>query len=497
MSSVNIDKAGKRILKILREKPRNKKRSLLHVVRGIRAKADLFLDLAERNETPFYAVDAAALEKNIRDFKKAFSEHLPDCRAFYAMKANSHPLIIKAVIAHGFGLDASSGRELEAATGAGAKKILFSGPGKTEAEHGIALKHNRRVTVNLDSFGELKRLGSLAAARRKYIRAGVRIYAPDLNGWSKFGIPLDKLRNFWRAAKKYRYVRLEGIQFHLSWNRNPSRYVEIIRKLGKYIEKSFTSAERREIRFIDFGGGFFPNCAEGYYPWTAHYPGAWPGGKIISIADTYLEKTGGFRDKYYITESSPLSHFARRIAHAVDRSLKPLIKCEYYTEPGRIIANEAMHIVLKLVDCKRRDFVISDGGVNIIGWEYGESFYYPLVNLTNPSEKEMRCTVSGPLCTPHDTWGYFCYAKKMKDGDIIVVPNQGAYKYSLAQNFIKPIPEVRLLAPGVKGPLICAKRKIKKGPAQASISPAIFGRTSQGIRRSPDGTPRPRCVQAR
>jgi diaminopimelate decarboxylase len=445
MPLFNIEKERKEILKILRLRPRNKKGSLLNVVKGIKADARIFLKMAREHQTPFFAVDGRALERNIEGFLGAFRKHLPEVHAFYAMKANHHPMIVGTAVKHGMGLDVSSGRELGIALKAGAKRILFSGPGKTPPEHELALENSNRVIVNLDSFGELERLGKLAAARGRKIRAGVRINVASLGGWTKFGIPLDELKRFWDTAKKYPFIGLQGIQFHISWNRDVTRYEEMLGIIGGYLEKNLTAKDLGEIRFIDFGGGYFPDRSEGYYPWTAHYPGAWPGGKIVSIADSYLGRTTRFRDRYYITESSPVAVFARGIAASISRHLKPLLDCEYFTEPGRIIANDAMHIVIKLIDCKKPDFVISDGGVNMVGWEYGEFFYYPLVNLTHPSDREIPCTVTGPLCTPHDTWGYNCYAEKMVEGDIIVVPNQGAYKYVLAQDFIKPKPQVYLM----------------------------------------------------
>ena len=192
---------------------------------------------------------------------------------------------------------------------------------------------------------------------------------------------------------------------------------------------------RKSIEFIDFGGGFFPTRTEGYYPWTTHYPWNIPAGT----------KKTSFADPYYITETLELSEYAEAIAEAIKAYIEPIVKCIYYAEPGRIICNNAMHIVVQVQDNKAPGNVITDGGVNIVGWEYGEHFYFPLVNLTHPSLKEIKCTLYCPLCTPHDIWGYYCYASKMKEGDVVVVPNQGAYRYSLAQNFIKPIPEVRVL----------------------------------------------------
>jgi diaminopimelate decarboxylase len=50
--------------------------------------------------------------------------------------------------------------------------------------------------------------------------------------------------------------------------------------------------------------------------------------------------------------------------------------------------------------------------------------------------------VLGSLCTPHDVWGYSYFGEDIKTGDILLIPSQGAYTYSLHQNFIKPMATV-------------------------------------------------------
>ena len=82
--------------------------------------------------------------------------------------------------------------------------------------------------------------------------------------------------------------------------------------------------------------------------------------------------------------------------------------------------------------------VITDGGTNLLGWERPLSEFIPLINLTRPSLKERRVRVFGSLCTPHDIWGYSVFGEDIRVNDILVVPDQGAYTYSLIQSFIKP-----------------------------------------------------------
>ena len=47
--------------------------------------------------------------------------------------------------------------------------------------------------------------------------------------------------------------------------------------------------------------------------------------------------------------------------------------------------------------------------------------------------------VYGSLCTPHDLWGYTCYAAGLAPGDVLLLPAQGSYVQTLAQRFIKPV----------------------------------------------------------
>jgi diaminopimelate decarboxylase len=58
------------------------------------------------------------------------------------------------------------------------------------------------------------------------------------------------------------------------------------------------------------------------------------------------------------------------------------------------------------------------------------------------NDSERKINMWGNLCTTWDIWGYHVYGGELSQGDIVVVPNQGALTYSLAQSFINEIPEV-------------------------------------------------------
>ncbi len=439
MKNINSSADKKLILKLLAEKSSDKKGNLTEVVNETLQKRKAILAMAKKHPTPFYLFDQNALDKRIREFSETFNRYIPSLDIFYAMKSNSHHYLVKTMVKHGLGIDVSSGRELSLALENKAKKIIFSGPGKTEAELNLAIDNSQKVTINMDSFGELKRLGNLLKRRNKKIKAGIRIYTKYHGSWNKFGINIESLADYFREAKKYKNIDLCGIQCHMSWSKDESSYKKMLLEIANFLKKDFTAKEREAVKFIDFGGGYENNMLDGYYPWLI------PKNEILKIAGDYFDKKINFSDKYYLTESASLEKYAKAIGSTIKNELKVLVDCDYYCEPGRILSAKSMILVFRIVDVKSKDLVILDGGINMVGSDDFDYFYIPAVNLSNSSKKEIKCRLFGPLCTPYDFWTHYCYAKKMEEGDIVVFPNQGAYSYSLAQNFIKPIPDVHIL----------------------------------------------------
>jgi diaminopimelate decarboxylase len=431
----NFRKSKKLVYDLMRERSTDVSGRLLSVVREIMKKRQAILDLAKTRHTPFYLFDRKELQKNILEFKSEFHKHIHNYHAYYAVKSNHYPGVLKEVVKNGLGLDVSSGRELQLALATKAKHIIFSGPGKTPEELKLAIKHRHKVIIQMDSFGELERLGNLLKKGEK-ISVGIRVHTKLHGSWRKFGIDLKELARFWQLAKKYPRIKLEGIQCHMSLNETEKPYHDLIKILGKYLRYNFSKEQLAEIKFIDLGGGFMPRLVDGYYPWDM------PQGDVIKSAADFYHQNPNFTAKYYINMPATLKDYVETISWSIKRYLKPLVNCQYFFEPGRIISTKAMHLVMKVVDVKDDDMVILDGGINMAGWEYYQTNYYPVINLTHPAQKEIKVLLQGTLCLPEDFWGYYCYAKSMKENDIIIIPNQGAYTYAWAQDFIKPIPKV-------------------------------------------------------
>lgn len=391
----------------------------------------VFLKTCDEHGSPLYLIEKKALLDKAKKFISAFQNEFPDLVTNYAVKSNNCPLVISILVEAGLGLDVSSGRELELALSCKAKTIVFSGPGKTEEELSLAVQNRDRVIILLDSFSELRRLENVASKVGKIVKTGVRLTTDERGLWRKFGISLLDLSGFFAEAEQCKHIDLRGLQFHTSWNLNPQNHVQFIDRLGTVLGE-LEAKQRSNIEFIDIGGGFWPQQGE----WMQ--PEGTTEGKLRQI----LMPGSRHPLRHHKLSSTSIDDFAKDIGQAIRTSIFPHVKCRIFAEPGRWICHDSMHILLKVIDKKAKDIVITDAGTNAIGWERFEVDYFPVINLSRPEIIEHECYIMGSLCTPHDVWGYSYYGKEIEPGDILLIPTQGAYTYSLRQEFIKPLPKV-------------------------------------------------------
>jgi diaminopimelate decarboxylase len=399
--------------------------TLREFVNSFLQKSTGFLDVVREHGTPLYLFDQTALLDRAAEFTAAFTKFVEAIDVYYAVKSNHYPDLVKAVADFGLGLDVSSGGELALALETGCDRIVFSGPGKTAGELKLAAVYGSRVTVLLDSFGELARLDRVAAEAKATVRAGVRLTTQETGLWRKFGVPLNRLEEMLRAPTPN--VQISGLQFHTSWNLDPSAQVAFIARLGDALA-ALPLELQQSIEFIDIGGGFWPDRGE----WLTQ--GGTPKGRLAALADPVFRPS----TEHFVRPAADIETFAREIGRAVTKSLRPHFTGKICVEPGRWLSDEAMHLLLRVIDKKAPDLVITDGGTNIIGWERFETEYSPVINLTRPGLEEHECLVLGSLCTPHDVWGQAFFGEDIQEGDVLLTPCQGAYTYSLRQQFIKP-----------------------------------------------------------
>lgn len=377
-----------------------------------------YIDCVKTHGSPLYLVDPAMLIRQAARFRTAFASLLAHTRFYYAMKSNSMPEISRILLGEGFGLDVSSGMELAAALDLNAPDIIFSGPGKTDPELKMAANHPDRVTLLMDSMGECRRLMAILAEKKQHLSAGIRLNCQPQGLWQKFGIMPDQLRPLIQEIDAHPFLTCTGIQFHSSWNMTPDRQVEIITRLSGLLS-AMPPEFLAHCKFMDIGGGYWPEKGE----WL--------------VSDDPL--------RHFHVPAAPVETFARDLSNALTRHVLPHGNFCICFEPGRWICHDAMHILIQVIDKKMPDMVITDAGTNAVGWERFETDYFPVLNLTRPGLTEKPCRILGSLCTPHDVWGYSFFGTDIQEGDILMIPFQGAYTYSLRQSFIKPLPETILL----------------------------------------------------
>ena len=118
-------------------------------------------EIAEAVDTPCFVYSRQALTRAYKNFDHAFSgmPHL----LCYAVKANPNLAILNLFARLGAGFDIVSGGELARVLAAGgdAKRVVFSGVGKTAAEMRAGLEAGI-LCFNVESQAELERLNQVA-----------------------------------------------------------------------------------------------------------------------------------------------------------------------------------------------------------------------------------------------------------------------------------------------------------------------------------------------
>ena len=135
--------------------------------------------LAQRYGTPLYVYSATLIRRRLASFQAAF-RGVPHTIC-YSVKANSNLNILRLLARSGCGFDVVSGGELErvlAANRASARRVVFSGVGKTRDEITAALKA-KILLFNVESESELQVLRERAARLRTVARVALRVN-PDV-----------------------------------------------------------------------------------------------------------------------------------------------------------------------------------------------------------------------------------------------------------------------------------------------------------------------------
>ncbi len=366
--------------------------------------------------TPFYCYSTATLTRHYRVFSEAFSGL--DALICYAMKANSNQAVIRTLARLGAGADVVSEGELRRALAAGipARKILFSGVGKTADEMDFALAAGIHC-FNVESLPELELLSARAVATGRTAPVSLRIN-PDVDAKThrkistgkaenKFGIAWKDARAAYARAAALPGLKVAGIDMHIgSQITDLQPFDDAIALLIELV--GTLRADGHALAHVDVGGG-------------------------LGIP--------------YRTDNAP-PPLPDAYAAVVARHMKPL-GLELICEPGRLIAGNAGILVTKVLYLKHGDaknFLIVDAAMNDLIRPTLYDAFHEIRPVVEPPADAARIVadVVGPVCETGDYIGHDRDLPQMESGDLVYVGTAGAYGATLSSTY-----NTRLLVPEV------------------------------------------------
>ncbi len=384
--------------------------------------------LAKKYPTPIYCYSYKKLKKNILNLKKNFKSFNP--LLCFSVKSNANLNLLKEIKKLGCGADVVSIGELMIALKAGIKpsKIVFSGVGKTSNEIKYAIEKNI-LLINAESKSEIIEIEKIAKSKKKVVDIGIRlnpdIDAKTLNQIStgkkenKFGVVEKIFLEITHFIKNSKHLKLKCLSVHIgSQILNHKPYEKMLKIIDKIIKKTHHNFE-----YVDLGGG-------------------------MGIP--------------YENNIKKLSY--KKYSHAINKFLKNY-KTKIILEPGRSIIGNASVLISKIIyikKAKNKNFIILDAGMNDLMRPslYGSKHHIiPAIKKGKVIKQILEFV--GPICESTDKFLTLKKFQKLKEKDLVVICDVGAYGMSLSSNYnLRPKP-IEILVKGSRINIIKKRQNIK------------------------------------
>lgn len=366
--------------------------------------------------SPRLELDVAAALRQFVRIRNAFG----DTEIHYAVKANPHPELLRALAAADASFDVASPAEVQAviAAGAPASSCIHSNP-VARRDHLIACAEMGVTTFVVDSPSEVAKLAQVAPGATTVVRILTSGAGSDWPLSRKYGCTVSEAVDILVTAKELG-LDVAGVCFHVgSQQRDPGAWVVPVTAAAMV----FRQAKERgvDLRLLDLGGGL-----------PAHLDGGAP----------------------------PVERYAAAIDAAIgsafaDRRPRTLL------EPGRGIvadAGEVVGTVIGVIERAHGRWVFLDVGVFTgLVETLDEAIRYPITTSVDGGPSG-PCVLAGPTCDSTDV----LYEKRLVDlplslaeGDTIRLSAAGAYTTcysSVGFNGFDPLPTV-LVGPWPRVPL--------------------------------------------
>ncbi|MDG2525552.1 bifunctional aspartate kinase/diaminopimelate decarboxylase [Stenotrophomonas sp. HITSZ_GD] len=320
---------------------------------------------------------------------------------YYAIKANSHPAILQALVQEGFGLECVSHGELrrvfDTLPELSPRRVLFtpSFAPKAEYEAGFALG----VTVTLDNVEALRHWPEVFRHKQIWLRIdlghgdGHHEKVNTGGKQSKFGLSASRVDEFVDAARALD-ITITGLHAHLGSGVETSQHWRLM-----FDELAGFARRIGTVEVIDIGGGLpIPYSAE--------------------------------------DEPFDLERWGAGLAEV--RAVHPAFRLAI--EPGRFLVAESGVLLAGATQVIEKDGIHRvglDAGMNTLIRPALYDAWHDIENLSRLDDAARGpFDVVGPICESSDVFG-----KRRQlpvataPGDVMLVADAGAYGYSMASTY--------------------------------------------------------------
>jgi ornithine decarboxylase len=357
--------------------------------------------LGREHGTPLFVVDHEALRRNYREFKR----YLPRVQAYFAVKANPLPEIVRTFYREGASFDVASMPEFNIVydniKAMPAKQrqdwiwenIIYANPNKPVET--LEELNQYKPLVTFDNAEELHKIREHAPQAGVALRIKVANTGAMVELSSKFGASPGEAVDLILLAEKLG-LTCEGLSFHVgSQTTNFENYVQAL-ALCSGIYSEARERGYTKMNLIDIGGGF-----------PARYD------------DTV----------------KPFKELAAVINHELARLFPKNI--QILAEPGRFLVANAAYTVSKVIGKALREgkpsYYINDGVYHSYSGVIFDHCKYPVRAFKRGQTR--ISAVYGPTCDALDVVSMAENLPELNRDDLVYSENIGAYSHASSTYF--------------------------------------------------------------
>lgn len=353
------------------------------------------VELVKAYDTPLFVILKERLVENFL----AFTRFLPGVEPFYAVKANSHPEIIRTLSSLGSCFDVASKQEVQLVRelGIGPNRMVFANTIKRKKSLALAREIGLRL-MTYDNLNELYKIAKVHPEAELLLRITSPSNGSGANLSYKFGVDPDEAL-FLLLKTREMGLQPVGISFHAG---SPCYRVESYLVSLQAVRKIFSEArcEGIELSIVDIGGGF-----------------------PLKI---YQEEG----------EEKSLESLSSKIYPHIESFLQEGYRV--IAEPGRCIVGSACFLVTKVIGKALRRgkiwYYLDEGIYGTLSAIPFDKASPEFVALKEGGEFK-KAVLAGPTCDSLDVIAKDVLLPELELDDLIVVPNIGAYSIASATNF--------------------------------------------------------------